>query len=146
MVPRGMVKHSHDKDTGVVVQRVGAGLVVRILKIRAEYQSETPTIAIRENARQFVSVGPDRTVKCEKNHAQSKHYHQKVRRAVSSDVRSNFVNGAGLSLWGPVPFPEQLNTFPNLAQGFGNSSASFFVILKSRPLILKTTLFSSQYA
>lgn len=66
MTPRGMVKHIHDKDTGVVLQRVGAGLVVRILKIRAEYQSETPTIAIRENARQFVGVGLDGAVKCER--------------------------------------------------------------------------------
>lgn len=66
MTPRGMVKHIHDKDTGVVVQRVGAGLVVRILKIHAEYQGEAPAISIDENARQFVGVGPDGGAKCER--------------------------------------------------------------------------------
>lgn len=66
MTPRGMVKHIHDKDTGVVVQRAGTGLIVRILKIHAEYQGEAPAISIDENVRQFVGVGPDGGAKCER--------------------------------------------------------------------------------
>ena len=65
MIPKGRTKHVHDRETGVVLQRVGAGLVVRILKIHAEYQDAAPAISIRENARQFVSLGPDGAVKCE---------------------------------------------------------------------------------
>ena len=48
----------------MVLQRMGAGLIVRILKIQTKYQDAAPAITITENARQFVSLGPDGAVEC----------------------------------------------------------------------------------
>ena len=63
MAPRGRTKHIHDRETGVVIQRMGTdGLIVRILKVHARYQDGAPAITVNENARQFVGVGPDGAV------------------------------------------------------------------------------------
>ena len=64
MISKGRTKYIHDRGTGVVLQRMGAGLIVRILKIQTKYQDAAPAITITENARQFVSLGPDGAVEC----------------------------------------------------------------------------------
>lgn len=64
MIPKGRTKHVHDRETGVVLQRVGASLAVRVLKIGARYPDGAPSVGIRENARQFIGLDPEGTVEC----------------------------------------------------------------------------------
>ena len=64
MVPGGLAKHIRDRDTGVVLQRVGAGLAIRILKVSAVYPDGTPMIGIWENARQLIGLDPEGAVRC----------------------------------------------------------------------------------
>ena len=64
MVSRGFTRHIRDRDTGVVLQRVGAGLAIRILKVSAVYPDGIPTVSIRENARQLISLDPEGAVRC----------------------------------------------------------------------------------
>lgn len=64
MVSRGFTRHIHDRDTGIVLQRVGAGLAVRVLKVSAEYPDGVPAIGIHENARQLVGLDREGSVEC----------------------------------------------------------------------------------
>ena len=64
MIPKGRTKHVHDRETGVVIQRVGAGLIVRVLKIGAGYPDGAPSVGIRENARQLIGLDPGGAVEC----------------------------------------------------------------------------------
>ena len=64
MCPGGLAKHIQDHETGVVIQRVGNALAVRILKIGAGYQGRAPSVGIRENARQLIGLDPQGAVEC----------------------------------------------------------------------------------
>lgn len=64
MCPSGLAKHIQDRETGLVVQRVGAALAVRVLKIGAEYPGGVPSVGIRENARQLIGLDPEGAVEC----------------------------------------------------------------------------------
>ena len=64
MCPGGLTKHIQDHETGVVIQRVGNALAVRILKIGAGYQGGAPSVGIRENARQLIGLDPQGAVEC----------------------------------------------------------------------------------
>lgn len=64
MCPGRLAKHIQDRETGVVLQRVGAGLIVRVLKIGAGYPDGAPSVGIRENARQLFGLDPEGAVEC----------------------------------------------------------------------------------
>lgn len=69
MKPRGRIKRLYDRETCQVIQRTAPGeLVVRILKVTAAYEGDGPVVYvhIHESARQFVSVGPDGSMKQER--------------------------------------------------------------------------------
>ena len=66
MKPRGRIGHLCDRETLQVIQRTSSEeVVVRIIKACHSYQKENPGIAIYENARQFIRLDRDGSVKCE---------------------------------------------------------------------------------
>ena len=71
MCPGGLAKHIYDRETGVVIQRVGSALAVRVLKIGAKYQGGAPSVGIRENARQLIGLAPEGTVECRRYYLSS---------------------------------------------------------------------------
>lgn len=71
MCPGGLAKHIQDRETGIVIQRVGAALAVRILKISAGYPDGMPAISIRENARQLISLDHEGAVECKRYYLSS---------------------------------------------------------------------------
>lgn len=71
MCPGGLAKHIQDRETGVVIQRVGSALAVRVLKIGAKYQGGAPSVGIRENARQLIGLDPEGTVECRRYYLSS---------------------------------------------------------------------------
>lgn len=71
MCPGGLAKHIQDRETGVVIQPVGAALAVRVLKIGAKYQGGAPSVGIRENARQLIGLDPEGTVECRRYYLSS---------------------------------------------------------------------------
>lgn len=71
MCPDGLAKHIQDRETGVVIQPVGAVLAVRILKNGAGYPDGMPAISIRENARQLISLDHEGAVECKRYYLSS---------------------------------------------------------------------------
>lgn len=71
MCPGGLAKHINDRETAVVIQRVGAALAVRVLKIGARYQGGAPSVGIRENARQLIGLDHEGAVECRRYYLSS---------------------------------------------------------------------------
>lgn len=66
MKPRGRTGHLCDRETFQVIQGTKSGeLVVRIVKACHSYRKENPGTAVYENARQFIRLDRDGSVKCE---------------------------------------------------------------------------------
>lgn len=63
----GRIGRLLDRETCQVIQRTKAGeLVVRIIKAHCSYGGDRPGTLVYENARQFIYVGQDGTVQCDR--------------------------------------------------------------------------------
>lgn len=67
MKPRGRIGRLYDRQTFNVLQRTKTGeLAVRIMKATCAYYGDSPGTAVYESARQFLCVGPDGAVHCDR--------------------------------------------------------------------------------